>query len=398
MKLFNSIRVNLLNPRTSASYSSAEYLIWPVVARGYFGCAKSPDMLDDMPVPPENADLPARLLAAWPAAEWRDVHVLIAVSGGPDSMALLRALLAAKQQIGGAGKLFVGHVDHSLRGDDSAADADWLADQCRRLAIPLFIEQAHVGAIAEVRGDGVEEAARATRYEILTRMAETLGARFVALGHHRDDQIETFLFRLFRGSGLRGLAGMPAVRNLSPSVTAVRPLLGISRDQIEAYLAAIGQEARTDATNLDADIAARNAIRRELLPQITQRFGKSTEAALLRTVQQAAEAQSLIETLAAQLLERCQRQTERSPSGAVAAIELNLSPLADQSPLLAAEVLRLTWRDAAWPEQAMTHAWWRQLAQFAQSPTAASPLNLPGDVHASRPEPGLLSLRRGTLP
>jgi tRNA(Ile)-lysidine synthase len=355
-------------------------------------------MLDDMPVLPENADLPARLLAAWPAAEWRDVHVLIAVSGGPDSMALLRALLAAKQQIGGAGKLFVGHVDHSLRGDDSAADADWLADQCRRLAIPLFIEQAHVGAIAEVRGDGVEEAARATRYEILTRMAETLGARFVALGHHRDDQIETFLFRLFRGSGLRGLAGMPAVRPLSPSVTAARPLLGISRDEIEAYLAAIGQEARTDATNLDAEIAARNAIRRELLPQITQRFGKSTEAALLRTAQQAAEAQSLIETLASQLLECCQRQTERSPSGAVAAIELNLSPLADQPPLLAAEVLRLAWRDAAWPEQAMTHVWWRQLAQFSQSPTPAPPLNLPGDVHASRSEPGVLSLRRGTLP
>lgn len=356
------------------------------------------DILKGMPAPSQNVDLPARLLAAWPAAEWRDVHVLIAVSGGPDSMALLRALLTAKQQVGGAGKLFVGHVDHSLRGDDSTADADWLADQCRRLAIPLFIEKAHVGAIAEVRGDGIEEAARATRYEILTRMAETLGARFAALGHHRDDQIETFLFRLFRGSGLRGLAGMSAVRPLSPSVTAVRPLLGISRGEIEAYLAAIGQESRTDVTNLDAEIAARNAIRHDLLPQITERFGKSTEAALLRTVQQAAEAQSLIETLAAQLLERCQPQTERTPNGAVAAIELKLPPLSDQSPLLVAEVLRLAWRDAAWPEQAMTHAWWRQLAQFAQSPTAAPPLNLPGDVHASRSEPGVLSLSRGTLP
>lgn len=346
---------------------------------------------------PPNADLHERLLVAWPAAAWRDVHVLIAVSGGPDSMALLRALLAAKQQVGGAGKLFVGHVDHSLRGDDSTADADWLADQCRQLAIPLFIEKAHVGAIAEVRGDGMEEAARATRYEILTRMAETLGARFVALGHHRDDQIETILFRLLRGSGLRGLAGMPATRPLSPSVAAVRPLLNVSRSEIESYLQAIGQSSRQDETNLDPELAARNAIRQELLPQIAERFGASATAAILRVAEQAAEAQSLIDALTAELLQRCQRQVERSANGDVAAFSFAVVPLADQTPLLASEALRLAWREAGWPEQAMTFAWWRQLTQFAQSPELASPLNLPGDVHASRSEPGMLSLRRATL-
>ena len=350
-----------------------------------------------MPRPSQSIDLPARLAAAWPATQWRDVHVLIALSGGPDSMMLLRALLAAKEQVAGAGKLFAGHIDHSLRGADSTADAEWLATECRRLNVPLFIEKANIGEVAEIRGDGLEEAARATRYEILTRMAEALGARFVALGHHRDDQLETILFRLFRGSGLRGLAGMPAARPLSPSVTAVRPLLGISRTEIEAYLAAMNQESRNDQTNLDAELATRNAIRHELLPQITRRFGKNAEAALLRTAEQAAEAQSLIETLASQLLERCQRQAERTPSGAITAVELKLAPLADQPPLLAAEVLRLAWREAAWPEQAMTHAWWRQLTQFAQSPTAPPPLNLPGDIHVSRSEPGVLSLRRNTL-
>jgi tRNA(Ile)-lysidine synthase len=355
-------------------------------------------MLDDMTGFPPNADLHERLLVAWSAAAWRDVHVLVAVSGGPDSMALLRALLAAKQQVGGAGKLFVGHVDHSLRGDDSAADADWLADQCRQLAIPLFIEKAHVGAIAEVRGDGIEEAARATRYEILTRMAETLGARFVALGHHRDDQIETILFRLLRGSGLRGLAGMPATRGLSPSVAAVRPLLNVSRGEIESYLQAIGQSSRQDETNLDPELAARNAIRHELLPHITEHFGASATAAILRVAEQAAEAQSLIDALAAEVLQRCQRQVERSASGEVVTVLLAVAPLADQSPLLASEALRSVWREAGWPEQAMTHGWWRRLTQFAQSPDIAPSLNLPGDVHASRPDPGVLSLRRGTLP
>jgi tRNA(Ile)-lysidine synthase len=350
-----------------------------------------------MPAQSQNNDFPARLVAAWPAAAWRDVHVLIAVSGGPDSMALLRALLAAKQQVGGAGKLFVGHVDHSLRGEESTADADWLADECRQLAVPLFIEKAHVGAIAEVRGDGMEEAARATRYEILTRIAETLGARFVALGHHRDDQIETILFRLLRGSGLRGLAGMPATRPLSPSVAAVRPLLNVRRGEIESYLQAIGQNSRRDETNLDSELAARNAIRQELLPQITERFGASATAAILRVAEQAAEAQSLIDALAAELLQRCQRQVERSANGDVAALLFAVAPLADQTPLLASEAFRLAWREAGWPEQAMTHAWWRRLAHFAQSLELAPPLNLPGDVHASRSERGMLSLRRGTL-
>jgi len=350
-----------------------------------------------MPLPPANLDLLSRLLAAWPVAAWRDVHVLIAVSGGPDSMALLRALLAAKQQVGGAGKLFVGHVDHSLRGEDSIADADWLASECRRLSLPLFIEKAHVGAIAEVRGDGMEEAARATRYEILTRMAETLGARFVALGHHRDDQIETILFRLLRGSGLRGLAGMPATRPLSASVAAVRPLLNVSRREIESYLEANGQSSRQDETNLDPELAARNAIRQELLPLITERFGAGATVAILRVAEQAAEAQTLIDALAAELLQRCQRKVERSANGDVAALSFAVAPLADQSPLLASEALRSAWREAGWPEQAMTHAWWRSLTQFAQSPELASPLNLPGDVHVSRLDSGVLSLRRGTL-
>jgi tRNA(Ile)-lysidine synthase len=354
-------------------------------------------MLERMAPPSQQpADLSARLLAAWPAASWRDVHVLIAVSGGADSVALLRGLLDAKRQAAGAGQLFVGHVDHSLR-EESAADADWLAADCRRLGVQLFIEKASVGDVAEVRGDGVEEAARAVRYEILTRMAERLGARFVALGHHRDDQVETILFRLLRGSGLRGLAGMPATRLLSPSVTAVRPLLATSRSEIASYLQGLQQTTRDDPTNHDAEVAARNALRHELLPQIRQRFGVSADAALLRAAEQATEAQSLIETLAATLLERCQHQLDRSPAG-VTAIILRTQPLADQPRLLASEALRLAWREADWSEQAMTFDWWRRLTQFAQSPEIALPLTLPGNIRASRPERSVLALRCGTLP
>jgi tRNA(Ile)-lysidine synthase len=354
-------------------------------------------MLGCMPAAPQHPDLPARLLAAWPAAGWRDVHALVAISGGPDSMALLAALLAVKRQVGGAGKLFAGHVDHSLRGDQSTADAEWLATECRRLGVPLFIEKANVGEVAEVRGDGMEEAARTTRYEILTRMAETLGARFVVLGHHRDDQIETILFRLLRGSGLRGLAGMPATRPLSPSVVAIRPLLGISRNEIADYLIAIGQASREDETNHDAEFAARNAVRHELLPSIRERFGRSAEAAILRAGEQAAETQAFIDQLADALLAECKPAHERSTAGDVVGITFHTTALAEAAPLLVSEALRQAWRHAAWPEQSMTYHWWRQLAQFAQSSEGTPPLNLPGDIRASRPAPEVLSLRRETL-
>jgi tRNA(Ile)-lysidine synthase len=190
---------------------------------------------------------------------------------------------------------------------------------------------------------------------------------------------------------------MPATRALSPSVAAVRPLLNVSRGEIESYLNSIGQTARQDETNLDPELAARNAIRHDLLPQITERFGASATAAILRVAEQAAEAQSLIDTLAAELLQRCQRHVERSASGEVVAITLAVAPLFDQTSLLASEALRLAWREAGWPEQAMTHDWWRCLTQFAQSPELAPSLNLPGDIHANRPDTGVLSLRRGTL-
>lgn len=312
-------------------------------------------------------------------------------------MALLRMLVAAKRQAAGGGRLFVGHVDHSLRGDDSAADAEWLAEQCRQLALPLFIEKANVGAVAEVRGDGMEEAARATRYQILTRMAETLGARFVAFGHHRDDQVETILFRLLRGSGLQGLAGIPATRPLSPSVMAIRPLLNMSRSEIEHYLAEAGQGYRQDETNLDVNVAVRNGVRLELLPTIERHFGKSAAAALLRAGEQAAEAQAIVGSLAMALLEECQQRQELAPDSTVAVITLDVTLFPGKPPLIVSEALRQAWRAARWPEQAMTYEWWRRLTQFAQSADATPALNLPGDIRAARPEPSLLSLTRRVM-
>src|SRR5262245_51646105 len=165
---------------------------------------------------------------AWPTRQWSDSHVVLAVSGGPDSVALLRAVMSLKQRAGGPGRLFVAHLHHGLQ---AAADEDqaWLEKLCRRWGIPIELGRADVATSAAEYGDGLEAAARDARYEFLRATAEALGARWVAAGHTADDQVETVFHRIVRGTGFAGLAGMPRARALAPSVTLVRPLLDVRR-------------------------------------------------------------------------------------------------------------------------------------------------------------------------
>ena len=180
------------------------------------------------------ANLLEKYAGSAPPAMWCDVHVAVALSGGADSVALLRAMCELKRQYGGRGKVFALHVDHGLRGAESSADADWCEQLCGRLAIPVQVLTAAVIARATEDGDGIEAAARAERYRVLTEAAEALGARYLMLGHTRDDQVETVLFRILRGTGMRGLAGIAASRPLTDSLTMLRPLLNCSRGEILA--------------------------------------------------------------------------------------------------------------------------------------------------------------------
>jgi tRNA(Ile)-lysidine synthase len=335
----------------------------------------------------EQLALPERLLKAWPLSSWQGVHVLAAVSGGADSMALLRALIEARCAGHGGGRVFVGHVNHGLRGIASDDDEAWLRGECERLETPFLTRRApDSGSLATLcypqdaatlnfsRRQG-ENASRELRYRLLVAMAQEVGARYVAVAHTREDQVETVLFRLLRGSGLRGLAGMPRTRPLSSSVSLVRPLLDCSRDELRAYLAARGQIWREDATNADPRFA-RNRLRHEVLPQLREQF--AIDEALLIVASQAADAHELISLLVEELLLKCDAEISAS------AVTLESTSLASQSALLTAEVLRIAWRRAGWPEQAMTRRWWTKLADLAQAPAPRQTINLPGNVLARR--------------
>ncbi len=187
------------------------------------------------------------------------VGVLIALSGGGDSVALLHLLRQIAPRC--CLQLRAAHLDHGIRAE-SARDADFVRQLCGELQVPLTVERLDVPQLARQRGQGLEEAGRELRREFLQRTARQQDCALIALGHHRGDQAETLLMRLVRGSGLTGLAAMRP-RN-GPFI---RPLLTFSRRQIEEYLAAEDHDFVQDASNHDL-YYMRNRIRHRVLPEL----------------------------------------------------------------------------------------------------------------------------------
>jgi len=286
-----------------------------------------------------------------------------------------------KEQHGGAGRLSAMHVNHHLRGADSDADSAWCQQQCAMLGVELNVLSGAVTQRAQAEGDGIEAAARNESYELLRQAAENAGIRYLLTAHTRDDQVETVLFRLLRGSGLQGLRGIPRTRRLSPVVTLVRPLLACSRQSLQAYLGSLGQDFRSDSSNQELRFS-RNRIRHVLLPALRAEHNKDVDAALLRLAAQADETQQFVELHADALLREANFQPPASPASG-GELSLELSPFSQQADVVVCEALRLVWREAGLPEQAMTHAWWRKLAQLTKNACPTEVLNLPGNVRAS---------------
>ncbi|MGI6031213.1 MAG: tRNA lysidine(34) synthetase TilS [Eubacteriales bacterium] len=192
-------------------------------------------------------------------------RVLVGLSGGADSTALLLCLRELEIPVTAL------YVEHGIRGEESLRDEEFCRALCEKLEVPFESRRVDVPALARAEGMSVELAARQARYALLQRVAEQHGCHKIATAHTADDNAETLLFRLARGTGPEGLAGIPPVRG-----NLIRPLLGCTRRQVEAYLASRKQTYMTDSTN-HSDDYARNRLRHHVMPWLEREYPGATE-------------------------------------------------------------------------------------------------------------------------
>ena len=250
-------------------------------------------------------------------------RVLCAVSGGADSMALL-VLLLRREDL----QVCAAHFEHGLRGEESLRDAAFVEAFCRERGVPCLVEHGDVRAYAVEQGLGLEEAARELRYAFLERAADALGCDTIATAHNADDNAETILFHLLRGSGLDGLRGIPRRRG-----RIVRPLLDTTRAEIEAFLEENGIPHVEDSSNAD-EAYSRNLLRRRVFPLLRELNPRVSEA-MGRT---------------ARLLERDSACLDRQAAALAAAARngegFELEKLRGEDPALVSRALRTLWPES----------------------------------------------------
>jgi tRNA(Ile)-lysidine synthase len=297
-------------------------------------------------------------------------RVLVAVSGGADSTCLLLVLASLRKSLGF--ELTAAHFDHGLRGKRAASSERRTVELlCRSLDVPLRVGAGKVSKFAKVAKRSTEDAARVLRYEFLAGVASELGCKAIATGHTKDDQAETVLLHLIRGSGLRGLAGMasaapvPAQGARASDVRLIRPLLVLSRNETERCCREAGVTPVIDPSNRSLAFT-RNRVRRELLPALRS-FNPRIESALFDLANSAAADDAALDALARSLVE------ERKGGVAIAKPTLRAAPEALQS-----RAVRVAFAKVAGDSRELGRRHVEAVLRGARSPSGA--LDLPRDV------------------
>ena len=267
-------------------------------------------------------------------------------------MALLRCLLQMASS-NDLGRVCVGHFNHGQRARESDADEQFVADLCQSLDLPVFIGRSEPKPGLDQAAS--ESSLRSARYGFLKATALELGARYLVTGHTADDQVETVLHRVIRGTGLVGLAGIPRTRQLSTGLTLIRPQLAVRRAQILDYLQHVGQPYRLDASNCQTNYT-RNAIRHDLLPLLRERFNPEVDSAVLRLGELAHGATEWLEDQVGPWLESHCRFDSGQNSVAIA-----LPSVRNCSGFLVGQILLATWKRMDWPMQGMGHEQWTSI-------------------------------------
>ncbi len=291
------------------------------------------------------------------------MRVIAGVSGGADSTYLLQILRQYQKQV--PFELMVVHVDHGLRGEDSRADAAFVRELCETEGIPCRIVKAQVSQCAQEEKISLEEAGRKERYRIFAEILQEWGAQRIAVAHNRNDQAETVLMNLARGSGLKGLGGIQPVQG-----NIIRPLLFTGREEIEKALRDSGIFWRTDKTNLQED-CTRNRVRLSLLPMMEREVNQQS---ILHVAQAGMRLQDVQRYL-----------TEQTDEAAIRCIKkdcIDLTPFRQEDSLIRRELLRqMLKRCGGMKDVEAVHI--QMLEELAEMPCGKQ-VSLPGNLSVIR--------------
>ncbi len=311
----------------------------------------------------------------WPAGS----RLVVAVSGGADSVALLHALHACsgRQRL----SLHVAHLDHALR-PESPEDAAFVRALAGRWRLPVTIARWPVAERCEREGWSLEDGARRLRYQFLQEVAKAHSAGVIALAHTADDQAETVLMRLVRGTGLLGLSAIPAKRRLQ-EVWLVRPLLGVWRYQLLAYLDNAGLVYREDASNRDLSFL-RNRVRHELLPLLERACNPNIKAALTQLAEQSADDYAYLQAAARRHWKRLAKPVPSGGPGRPPAIEIRVAGFLRQPTALQRQLLRQAILELRGELTAIEFRHWRGAQRLFAGRPAGTVLDLPGGIRLQR--------------
>lgn len=318
--------------------------------------------------------------------------VCVGLSGGADSVCLLFVLL----ELYGPAQLMAVHVNHQLRGEAADADEQFVREICEKQRVPLFVYRYPVADIAAENGTGTEEAGRLVRREAYRDCLEKHGASVIALAHHANDRAETFLFHASRGTSLAGLAGIRAVQPLllpgrlkgreeaERPAAVIRPLLCVTREEIEAWLAEKGLAWRTDETNRDEHYS-RNAIRHTVIPYLEDRINRQAVSHIAEVSADLEEADRFLRGEAERRAARYVQQTEK---------EIRVRAALEEEPsVMQGYILLGALEEAGGSRKDLGREQVRQLQELFRLRTGKR-IDLPYGLCAVRDEDGLQIFRR----
>ncbi len=315
--------------------------------------------------------------------------LLLAVSGGADSIALLHVMAALNNEGFLHNDLICAHINHQLRGSDSQADEAFVSAVCGKMGLQIVTRRVDVTAYAQNEKLSIETAARKLRRESLIDIAKEKGCVAIATGHHKNDNAETVLQRISRGTGFRGLGGIWPKRTFESEFSFVRPLLCVTRAQIEEYLKQRGVSWRQDRTNVDCRYR-RNFIRHRLLPELQRDCEESL-------VEELAELSVSVRKLWQLVCESADAVWSKADKLGGGRIEVDAEVFCGQNPVVGVELVRRGLVEAGCGERDLTAEHYERILRLAQEDAAGGAADMPGGFEVRRQYERLIFAKKGKV-